>query len=68
MAKGHKCVTVNAFSCIFDPHSRKLNIYLTFCFHFFAMDEAMCDVEFRLSHSASRIRQRTENEVSVSPN
>ena len=33
----HKCVTVNAPGCGFDPQSGKRNIYLNLYFHFFAL-------------------------------
>ena len=34
---GAQSATVNATGCGFDPHSRKLNIYLNLYFHFFAL-------------------------------
>ena len=34
---GAQSVTVKSTGCGFDPHSRKLNIYLHLYFHFFAL-------------------------------
>ena len=39
---GAQSVTVNATGCGFDPHSRKLNIYLHLYFHFFALVLRQC--------------------------
>ena len=36
MAQGHK-VCIKPTGCGFDPHSRRLNIYLNLYFHFFAL-------------------------------
>ena len=36
-------VTVKAIGCGFDPHSRKLNIYLNLYFHFFALVSSKAD-------------------------
>ena len=34
VAQGHECVTVNVTGCWFDPHSKKINIYINLYFHF----------------------------------
>ena len=34
---GAQSVTVKSTGCLFDPHSRKRNIYLHLYFHFFAL-------------------------------
>ena len=63
MARG---VTVKSTGCGFDPHSRRLNIYLNLYFHFFRSGvEVKRGVEFCPStRNASRIRQKVGNGVS----
>ena len=66
MTQGHKCVTVNNHSgCEFDPHSKKLNIYLNLYFMLCSGVEANRGVEFRHSiDNASRIWRKVGSGVS----
>ena len=64
---GAQSVTVKSTGCRFDPHSRRLNIYLNLYFHFFALVsvEAKRGVEFcHSTRNTSRIRQKVGNGVS----
>ena len=47
MAQGHQFVTVSSTGCGFNPHSRKLNVYLNFYFYFCCGVEAKSGVQFR---------------------
>ena len=64
---GAQSVTVNATACGFDPHSRKLNIYLNLYFHFFALvSKQKCGVDFcHLTRNPSKIRRKVGNRVST---
>ena len=61
-----RSVTVKPSSCGFDPHSRRLNIYLKFIFPFLRSGvKVKRSVKFCYSTgNASKIRQKVGNGVS----
>ena len=62
MAYGGKCVTVNAAGCVFDLHSRVLNIYLNL--YFSLSVEAKRSVEsWRSTRNDARILRKMGNRV-----